>query len=53
MLVIDDPYERRPTTLRGVLAQMRDVVLHDFWVNAERPERAPGARYVIRYGSER
>lgn len=47
-LVVDDPADRRPTTLRGVLEQMRDIVLHGFWVEAERPERSPGARYVRR-----
>lgn len=45
-LVVDDPAARRPTSLRELLEQMRDLVLHEFWLAAERPERSPGARYV-------
>lgn len=47
-LVVEDPATWRPVSLRGVLAQMRAIVLHDFWTAAARPERSPGARYVLR-----
>jgi hypothetical protein len=47
-LVIEDPYDwPAPTTARGMLRRMSDIVLHEFWTGAGRPERSPGARWVL------
>lgn len=47
-LVVDDPYDRTPTNAGELAQQMRDIVLHEFWMAADRPERSPGARWVRR-----
>ena len=48
VLEIQDPFDRCPSTARELLAQMRDVVLHEYWTAAGEPERSPGARWVRR-----
>ncbi len=45
-LVVEDPFTWRPTSLRGWGRQAGAIMLHEFWMAAERPERSPGARWV-------
>lgn len=47
-LIVEDPFDWRPRTFRETLVQMRDVILHEFWMAADRPARSPGARWVRR-----
>ena len=46
---VRDPAGREAHGLRECLLRAVDVVRHDFWMAADRPERSPGAYTVLRW----
>lgn len=44
-LVVEDPFDARPSSPREFLRQARDIFLHEFWKASDEIERSPGARW--------